>query len=218
MSRTPRLPRIVFALLTLAALACTTVTTLPERLFRQAGPTSRPAPATTAPGTTPQPGTAATPRTTDGGPTVGTPREARVAQAEGAPFMEALAEEQYSYEELNTVGARLKYTLKVDDRAARLLWGVNWCATTRAILRENLAKMEYEFRINGEPVNIAAFDMADGRSSDGLECRYLTAVVYDWPSGTTTLETQLTFTEAVNDGQADYPAGDQIFTYEVTAP
>lgn len=218
MTRNHRRRLIGLALLTLAALACNTVTTLPERFFNQAAPTSQPAPATRAPEASAEPGTATTPQTVSDGPTVGTPREARVAQAEGVPFMEELAPERYSYEDLNTVGARLTYTLQVDDRATQLLWGANWCATTRAILRDNLAKMEYEFRINGTPVDMAAFDAADGRSSDGLECRYLTAVVYDWPSGTTTLELQLTFTEAVNDGQADYPAGDQIFTYEVTAP
>jgi hypothetical protein len=38
----------------------------------------------------------------------------------------------------------------------------------------------------------------------------------DWPNGTYTLEAVSTFNEKINDGVADYEAGDYIFIYNVT--
>jgi hypothetical protein len=38
----------------------------------------------------------------------------------------------------------------------------------------------------------------------------------EWPDGTYTLEAVATFDEEINDGMADYPAGDYAFVYNVT--
>ncbi len=206
--------------LALVGLACQTVTVVPNILFGRASPTPRP-PTVVAPNAAATPDVddnGDTPLTLGAGPTLGTIRETRVAVAEDTADLESLAEEGYSTEELNTVGARLSYTVRLDQTDTPVLWGYGWCATTRTILDENLAAMQVEFTLNGEPVDLARFDIADYASADGLECRSFVVVVYAWPSGPTTLETRVTFTEALDDGMAEYPAGDQVFTYTVTAP
>jgi len=44
------------------------------------------------------------------------------------------------------------------------------------------------------------------------------AAVTDWKSGENHAITTLTFTAPVNDGSADYPAGDQVYDYLVKLP
>lgn len=206
--------------LALTVLACQTVTVLPERLFGRASPTpsAPPAVAPNAAATPDVDDSGDTPLTIGAGPTLGTIRETRVAMAESVEDLEGLADEGYSSEELNTVGARLSYTVRLDQADTPVLWGYGWCATTRTILDDNLATMQVEFTLNGEPVDLARFDIADYVSPDGLECRSFVVVVYDWPADPTTLETRITFTEPIDDGMAEYSAGDQVFTYTVTGP
>ncbi len=203
--------------LSLATLACQTVMAWPSLLSGRATPVAVPLPAVTAAPVTPgeaDPG----PLVSSGGPTLGTARETRVALAAGAPGVEDLAAETYTSDEVNQVGARLTYTIALEGAETQLLWGYGWCATTRAILDQNMEQLRVDFLVNGQSVDQTQFDVVDSQSSDGLECHSARVVVYDWPSGVTTLETRITFLEAINDGMGDYPAGDQVFTYVVTAP
>jgi len=41
------------------------------------------------------------------------------------------------------------------------------------------------------------------------------AVLKDWPAGEHHLSIKATFTQTINDGQDDYPAGDYILDYTV---
>ncbi len=203
MKRHARLPLITLSLMACATLACATVTNLLSR------PTATPAPASR---------TAVAPAgrfVIEGGPTLGTPREARLAAAEGAPELAELAAEDYTQEELNTVGDTLEYTIALTETQP-VLWGYGWCATSRAILRDNLDKMVIEFFVNGAPVPAEQFNVSDYETDD-WQCRSFLTVIDDWPSGTTVeIETRITFTEAINDGRFDFPAGEKRLVYRVT--
>lgn len=199
------LPLATLSLLALATLACATVTNLLRR------PTATPPPA----GRTAMP-PAAERFVIEGGPTIGTPREARLALAEGAPELADLAAEEYTLEELNTVGDTLEYTLTLTETQP-VLWGYGWCATSRAILRDNLDKMVIEFFVNGIAVPREQFNIADYEDGD-WQCRSFIAVIDDWPAAGTTveIETRITYTEAINDGRFDFPAGEKRLVYRVT--
>jgi len=147
---------------------------------------------------------------------IGSPRETRIAISEQTRVLDALAPEEYSDEALAQVGETFTYTVTL-DRNEKLIWVYGWCATTQAILEQNLERMTFDFSVNGTPVDARQFQVFDGQADD-LECRSYTAVVYDWPTGTTTLETKVTYDEKINDGLADYPEGSQAFVYTVTAP
>ena len=147
---------------------------------------------------------------------IGSPRETRVALSEQVSELSQLAPEQYDAEALAQVGRTFTYTVSLDE-IQELIWVYGWCATTRNILEQNLEHMTIEFLANDTVVDARQLYVFDGQSQD-LECRFHTAVVYDWPTGTTTLETHVTFNEKINDGLSDYPEGAQILLYTVTAP
>ncbi|MGQ0600247.1 MAG: hypothetical protein ACT4QE_00970 [Anaerolineales bacterium] len=193
----------------LATLACATVTNFGR-------PTATPIPvATRAPSE--QSAAAAEPLILEGGPTIGTPREARIAISESALALQQLAQEDYTSEELNAVGETLEYTIELTDTQP-LLWSYGWCATTREILLDNLEKMEIEFSVNGTPVDVSQFNVVDYQTAE-WQCRDFTAVIYDWPgSGEVEIETRITYTEAINDGQFDFPVGEKRLVYRVTVP
>jgi len=192
-----------------ASLACATVTSFGR-------PTATPPPAPTRASSQP-PDSAAEAFAIEGGPTIGTPREARIAIAEGALVLAALAPEEYTSEELNAVGDTLDYTIELTETQP-LLWLYGWCATSRDILLDNLERMVIEFSVDGTPVPVEQFNVADYQNGD-WQCRDFVAVIDDWPSGATVeIETRITYTEAINDGQFDFPAGEKRLVYRVTVP
>jgi hypothetical protein len=192
-----------------STLACATVTNLGSR------PTAIPVPPPVQQVT--QPPAAEAPFTVaGGGPTVGTPREARIAAAEGALYLENLAAETYTQEQRDEIGLTLDYTVEM-TQAQPLLWSYGWCATDREKLLDNWAKMELEFVINDTRVDESQFNSVDTQQGE-LQCRTLVAVLDDWPADNVTIETIVTFTEPMNDGLADYPAGEKRLVYRVTAP
>jgi len=150
----------------------------------------------------------------EGGPVIGTRRETRIALLRQTTILGALAKEQYTSDDLAEVGRTFTYTVALGNEDA-LLWTFGWCATTAAMLEENLAHIRLDFTANSTAVPLDQFEVADAQSADNMECRSYVATVYDWPEGTTTLQTTVTFLEEVNDGLSDYPPGAQTFIYTV---
>jgi hypothetical protein len=207
-------------LLTLTALACNAVTSLVSRAPSVVTATPPPAQPTARPTELPSPAASATPSlqqplAIEGGPVIGTRRETSIALLRQTSILEMLAREDYTSDELAEVGRAFTYTVALEEEA-QLLWVFGWCATTAAILEANFQDMQLDFVANDTPVPVDQFEVTSGQSADNLECRYYVATVYDWPEGTTTLQTRLTFLEEVNDGLSAYPPGTQTFVYTVT--
>lgn len=149
---------------------------------------------------------------------VGHARETRIAASARTPTLEQAAAETYASAELNRVNARLTYTIQVARAATPLLWGYAWCAANPERLAQNLGQIQVEFLAGGQTLQDGQLDEFQGQTQGGLYCRGQRAVVKAWPTGTTTLETRITFRQTLNDGLADYPPGQQVITYSVTAP
>jgi hypothetical protein len=205
------------AALTLSILACNTVMSrIPQGVRATAtgpGPAVQASPAVTA---TAPAVAGESPLPIAGGPVVGSQQETRTAIEEQIRVLEQLAGERYSEAELTRVGQTFPFTVRLEENQP-VIWTYGWCTTTQAILEQNLARMTLEFSVNGAPVDLGQFHVLD-RQSSSLACRFYAAVVYDWPTGTTTLESRITYTEPINDGFFDYPEGVQTFVYTVTAP
>ncbi|HTX78743.1 MAG TPA: hypothetical protein VMC62_03705, partial [Longilinea sp.] len=52
-------------------------------------------------------------------------------------------------------------------------------------------------------------------SNQGMQCELDYYVLNDWPAGEHHLTIASTFTKAINDGTADYPAGTSYYDYTV---
>jgi hypothetical protein len=198
-----------------AGLACNTVTSLPI-LAGSAPPAATEAPEAAVPvEPTAPPNNGEQPLKLEGGPTVGTRRETRLAVTDRLPVLEILAQEDYATDDLLEVGRTFPFTIDL-EQSEPLLWVYGWCATTPDIMAQNLEVMQIEYSVNGTPVDAGQFEAYGDQTGDA--CSYFAAVVYDWPSGTTTLQTKVVFTEALNDGFADYQPGEQLFVYTVNVP
>ena len=128
--------------------------------------------------------------------------------------LEALAEEQYTEEDLAKPGTRT-YTVKITDEKSTY-FGYGWCTTTEEILRQNFEHINVKLYFNDDKLGEDVIHPVSFTSSDGLVCLQFVVLMSDWPAGEYNLEAVATFDEKINDGLADYEAGDYVFVYDVT--
>jgi hypothetical protein len=215
-------------LLVLLTLSCQAVTGLVKgnATATPLRPTSTEAPgANPTPTERPQAGPTATPppASNAGTPTLGTVAETKAAlQASPDSVLEALANERYTASDLAQMNKTFPFTIDLtgDDPA---LWEFGWCATTTAILTDNLKHISPQFLMNSVPVDIGKFYAFDSQSTDSqsnatLQCHSYAVLVSHWPAGETLLQTRVTFDAKLNDGIGDYQPGAQTFDYTVTRP
>jgi C-terminal processing protease CtpA/Prc len=129
----------------------------------------------------------------------------------GVAFLSDLAREQYSAEEREAPGT-FTFTV-VMNRSQDVIAGYFWCTSTNEILADNWAKIEVTFELDGVAIPAAEFNEETVASGSG-PCTALSAKLSDWPAGEHSLIVETTFTAALNDGFADYPAG--IYREEFT--
>jgi C-terminal processing protease CtpA/Prc len=126
---------------------------------------------------------------------------------------EDLAREGYSPELLLEMDKTFNYTIELAE-SEDIAWIWGWCAGDEATLEDNLAKIRLSYSLNGKDVpaeNFFPFDYESG----GQQCRAFVAGVTDWAPGEHHAVSTVEFTEALNDGTYDFPAGTQTFDYAV---
>jgi hypothetical protein len=174
-----------------------------------------PAPTPTA---TPIPPTATVPP-----PTLSSPSDTQAILAGNKPpqDLEQLATETYSDSDFQQKHT-FPFTIQLASNL-RATWAGAWCATTQAILDQNMKQVTFAFSMNGQPVALSQFYEWSGQTTDDSgktwACRSWSTVVSNWPKGATTaLQTVLTFASKINDGMYDHDAGQLTFIYTVTLP
>ena len=137
-------------------------------------------------------------------------------QGEDWVYLQQLAEEEYTSEELDrkTPGT-LTFTIKITDEKPTY-FNYGWCTTTEEILQQNFEHIQVKLYFNEKELGNDVVHPVSFTRSDGLVCVDFGVMMSDWPNGTYTLEAVSTFNEKINDGIADYEAGDYIFIYNVT--
>jgi hypothetical protein len=116
--------------------------------------------------------------------------------------------------DLAAPGQRL-FSVDVDPEM-RFTWSFYWCASNDEILAENLGQMAVLFEIDGvalAPQQILEYE----ESSQGWHCHHWATLLSDWQAAAESeLRIRYTFSQAVNDGRGDYPAGEYAYTLKVT--
>ncbi|HET9905518.1 MAG TPA: hypothetical protein VFQ23_02720 [Anaerolineales bacterium] len=131
-------------------------------------------------------------------------------------YLQSLATEEYTSEELDrkTPGT-LTFTINItDDKPTYFNYG--WCTTTQEVLEQNFEHITVKLYFNQEQLGNDVVHPVSFTRPDGLVCVDFGVMMSEWPNGTYTLEAVSTFNEKINDGIADYEAGDYIFIYNVT--
>lgn len=150
----------------------------------------------------------------DSGLTVGSPATLEKAVDADAPMLESLAKEEYKSEELSQAGHTYPFSVAL-EKDQTLLWQTNWCTTTEAALKQNFDHIRVRFMAGDEAIDPGHIGVIQTRSGD-LYCAYFIVSVFGWPKGETVLSIDVTFTDKINDGIADYPEGTHTYKYTVT--
>jgi len=128
--------------------------------------------------------------------------------------LEELAEEKYT-EDLAKPGTRI-FTVKITDEKKPTYFGYGWCTTTKEILTQNVEHMKVKLYFNEDLLGSDVIHPLSISRSDGLVCVDFGVLMSEWTNGEYKLKAVATFDDKINDGIADYPAGDYVFEYNVT--
>jgi len=129
-------------------------------------------------------------------------------------YLTQLAKERYTEEDYAKPGT-LKYTVNItDDKPTYLNYG--WCTTTEEILQQNFEHIRVGLYFNGKPLGRDVVHPITFTRSDNFVCLEFGVLMSDWKPGEYELAAVATFEEKINDGAADFEAGEYIFEYNVT--
>ncbi len=198
----------------------TTLVLLLAIVLSACAPAVTPTPTPIPPTATPVPPTA----TPVPPPTLSSPSDTKaIVEGNNPPStLGSLATEEYSEADLQQVNRTFPYTIQLASNL-RALWEAGWCATTQAILDQNMKQMTFAFSMNGQPVAPSQFYEVTFEGTDesgkAVACHAWGTVVSNWPKGAATvLQTVQTIASKINNGRSDYDAGQQTFIYTVTLP
>ena len=134
-------------------------------------------------------------------------------QAREGVYLASLAKEQYTDDDTAQPGT-LTYTVEItDDTPTYFNYG--WCTTTDEILEQNFEHIRIGLYFNGDALPGDVVHPITYQLSD-MVCLDFVALLSDWPNGEYELRAVATFDEQINDGIADFEAGDYIYEYNVT--
>ena len=129
-------------------------------------------------------------------------------------YLSQLAKEQYTEEDYAKPGT-LTYTVTItDDKPTYLNYG--WCTTTEEILQQNFEHIRVGLYFNGEPLGRDVVHPISFTRPDNFVCLEFGVLMSDWEPGEYQLQAVATFDEKINDGAADFDAGEYSFEYNVT--
>jgi len=129
-------------------------------------------------------------------------------------LLQALAEEQYTEDDFAGPGT-LTFTVKITD-GTPTYFNYGWCTTTQEILKQNFEHITVKLYFNDDVLGSDVVHPITFTRSDGLLCLDVGVLMSEWPAGEYILKAVVTFDQKINDGLADYEAGDYIFEYKVT--
>lgn len=129
-------------------------------------------------------------------------------------YLEQLAKEEYTDEDYAKPGT-ITYTVNItDDKPTYFHYG--WCTSTEEILQQNFEHIRLSMLFNGKELGEDVVHGVSSTRPDGWVCLEFGTLMSDWAPGEYELEAVATFDEQINDGGADFEAGDYKFVYNVT--
>lgn len=129
-------------------------------------------------------------------------------------YLSQLAEEQYTGEEYAKPGT-LTFTVRItDDKPTYFNYG--WCTTTEEILQQNFEHIHLSLYFNDYLLGRDVVHPVSYTRPDKFVCLDFGVLISDWAAGEYKLKAAVNFDEKLNDGAADFEAGDYIYVYNVT--
>ena len=127
--------------------------------------------------------------------------------------LRSLAQEQYTAEDFAQPDT-LTFTVNIiDDKPTYFSYG--WCAVDEETLRQNFEHIDVKLYFNDKELGDDVVHHLTFTSPDNLLCLDFGALISEWPDGEYKLEAVATFDEKINDGLADFEAGEYKSEYNV---
>ena len=136
-----------------------------------------------------------------------------VLQSGNFSYLASLASEQYDASAYTVPGSLVFNATFPSSQTIYLNYG--WCAKDLATLQDNLQHISTYFSFNGQQIPMEYVNTLS-TESNGLPCSNTGLLLSGWAPGTYQLQVKASFDSQINDGSADYPAGDYISEYTVT--
>jgi hypothetical protein len=128
--------------------------------------------------------------------------------------LETLAKEQYTEQDFAKPGT-LTFTVNITDNKPTY-FSYGWCAVDDATLQNNIQHIDVSLYFNEKKLGSEVVHTLSFTSANNLHCADFGVLMSDWPNGEYKLKAVATFNDKINDGMADYAAGDYVFEYNVT--
>jgi hypothetical protein len=128
--------------------------------------------------------------------------------------LEALAKEQYTEQDFAKPGT-LTFTVNITDDKPTY-FSYTWCAVDDATLQNNFQHIDVSLYFNEKKLGSDVVHTLSFTSANNLHCADFGVLMSDWHNGEDKLKAVATFNDKINDGMADYAAGDYVFEYNVT--
>ncbi len=150
--------------------------------------------------------------TPSGPPEIASPAGASSAFQSGKKFLEEFAQESYESADYANPGT-LTFTIPL-PKTETVIWMYAWCASDQATLDENFKNITLKFVLDGEEVPLEDLRKED-LENGGVQCRLYYTALSKWTPGEHHLSITATFTAPINDGSAEYAAGDYVLDFAV---
>ncbi len=136
-------------------------------------------------------------------------------QANNYVRLESLAQEQYAERDYAKPGT-LTFTIKITDNSKPFYFSYGWCAADEKTLQQNLQHIKVGLYFNDQELGTDVVHSFSLTSPNNQVCADLGVLLSNWPAGQYKLKAVATFDQKINDGTADYDAGDYIQDYTVS--
>jgi len=130
----------------------------------------------------------------------------------GVSFLEDKARESYESADFEVPGT-FTYTVSL-SKSEDLAWAYGWCAAPDKF-DQNWEHITFKFFMGDKKVPVDQLFKFEFDPDATMRCRYFYNILSDWQGGENHLSIKAIFDSAINDGSADYPAGEWIYDYTV---
>lgn len=128
--------------------------------------------------------------------------------------LQSVVNEEYTEQDYAKPGT-LTFTAEVTNEQP-VYFSYGWCTVDEATLEQNFEHITVTLSLDGNELGDNVVHPLTFTQAGSLVCLDFGVLFLNWEPGEYELKAVATFEEVINDGMADYDAGDYVFVYDVT--
>ena len=137
-----------------------------------------------------------------------------VLSSEDWVALQAVVNEEYGEDDYAKPGT-LTFSADVTNEQP-VYFSYGWCTVDEATLQQNFEHITVTLSLDGNELENNVVHPLTFTQAGSLVCLDFGVLFLNWEPGEYELKAVASFEEVINDGMADYDAGDYVFVYNVT--